>query len=273
MRARDVFSPPPSVLDAQADSSSLSASVVGARHLSNDAMIDAIADAYRSIWHRAQRSPHTHLVRLWNGVPGIHDRVDEARDRYMLFNAGRFIAMREWFGAVDLASVAPAASGVGIDGEDFIVHALAMATPGVSIQNPRQTPAAHYSKRYGPLPPCFARATRIDLAERRTLFVSGTAAIVGEESVYANDLAHQVDCTIENLAAVVLAGGGPAASLPLAAYSSLRVYLPRDTDRHAVESKLRPAVRRDVAIEFVAAELCRRELLVEIEGVADWSVA
>ena len=29
------------------------------------------------------------------------------------------------------------------------------------VENPRQIPAFRYSKRYGPIPPCFARATRI----------------------------------------------------------------------------------------------------------------
>ena len=247
--------------------------IANARALANDAFVEAIADAYKSLWQQVSQTQHPHIVRFWNGVGGIHDRVDAGMDRYMLFNAGRYRAMRDHFGdGVDLASVAASASGVGIAGDDLIIHALSMADAGTSVQNPRQTPAVRYSKRFGPLPPCFARATRVEFNGRPVLLVAGTAAILGEDSLYANDLDHQLGLTVENLSAVVdAASGRPTAQAALTAFTSLRVYLPRAGDQDRIEAALRPRLRDGSTLEFVPAQLCRRELLIEIEGVADLS--
>ena len=52
-------------------------------------------------------------------------------------------------------------------------HQTQNSAPGVAIENPRQTPSYHYSRRYGPRPPCFARATRFG-----SLLFIGTPEIV-----------------------------------------------------------------------------------------------
>src|SRR5689334_14034521 len=52
---------------------------------------------YGAIRRAVDLSPHRHIVRMWNHIPGIHDPLDSACDRYMHFNAGRFAAMCEWF--------------------------------------------------------------------------------------------------------------------------------------------------------------------------------
>src|SRR3954447_23005099 len=140
------------------------------------------AAVYRAIRTAFDNSPHRHVVRMWNHIPGIHDPLDAECDRYMHFNAGRFEAMCEWFGgAGSFPQRVPAASGVGHDGQDLIVHALAMREPGTPVENPQQVPAFRYSKRYGPLPPCFARATQI-ARPAPSLLIAGTAAITGEVS-------------------------------------------------------------------------------------------
>ena len=44
------------------------------------------------------------------------------------------------------------------------LHSLSRAEdPGTPVENPRQTPSWRYSSRYGPLPPCFSRATIVDI--------------------------------------------------------------------------------------------------------------
>jgi chorismate lyase/3-hydroxybenzoate synthase len=132
-----------------------------------------------------------------------------------------------------------------------------------------------YSDRYGPLPPCFARATV--LADRRMILVGGTASIRGEESVHTASLSKQLSETLTNLASVVEAahasvGVAPARGLDEAAwlgrYRELRVYYPRAEDAGAIERAVRRAFAKGCRIEMVRAGLCRAELLVEIEGVA-----
>ena len=88
-------------------------------------------------------------------------------DRYMVFNAGRYDAYARWYGTPRAFNHAPAtASAVGVQGADLSIFCLAAQTPGTPIENPRQTPSWRYSTRYGPKPPCFARATVVSYARR-----------------------------------------------------------------------------------------------------------
>jgi enamine deaminase RidA (YjgF/YER057c/UK114 family) len=175
----------------------------------------------------------------------------------MAFNVGRYAAMSEWFHD-GLARHAPAATGVGNPGDDLVIHGLAAPYAGQGVQNPRQTAPTDYSARYGPRPPCFARATRVG----HVLLVSGTAAITGEDSVAPDDLSRQLDLTLDHLAA--LAGG-------LANYRSLRAYVPRQADATPVSATLATRVPGIGRVTPIVTDLCRPELLVEIEGVAEES--
>lgn len=224
---------------------------------------------YGAIRRAIDASPHRHIVRMWNHIPGIHDPLDSACDRYMHFNAGRFAAMCEWFGgAAHIPTFVPAASGVGHHGQDLIVHALAMSQPGTPVENPQQVPAFRYSKRYGPLPPCFARATRVALPEP-VLLIAGTAAITGELSRHIGDLRKQFELTIENLRILIRAGASANETAdPLARMEQVRIYVLRSDDFVMVQGLATDAFSPDAQIELVRADLCRADLLVEIEGLA-----
>ncbi|MDB5324496.1 MAG: hypothetical protein JWM57_65, partial [Phycisphaerales bacterium] len=195
-------------------------------------------------------------IRIWNYVPALLAPAGAELNRYMAFNAGRFEAMSRWFGEAGLAKHAPAGTGVGAPGDDLIIHGIGTTTPGEAVQNPLQTPAFHYSARYGPRPPCFARATRVG----RVLLVSGTAAITGEDTVAPDDLPRQLALTLDHLAA--LAGD-------LRAYRSVRAYVPRRDDVTAVIAYLSARLSSDCDIRPIVTDLCRPELRVEIEGIAD----
>jgi chorismate lyase / 3-hydroxybenzoate synthase len=235
-----------------------------------------VAAAYGEIAAGLRGSAVGHPVRLWNYVPSINGEMGDGRDRYMVFNAGRYRAFAEWYGGDgtfdrDVAT----ASGVGHDGRDLVIHCLAARAPGVSVENPRQVAPHRYSDRYGPVPPCFARATVLE--KRGLILVGGTASIRGEASVHGASLAKQLEETLTNLASVVGAayakvGDATARDAAqnelLARYRELRVYYPRAKDARAIESTVRRAFAKGCRIEMVRAGLCRAELLVEIEGVA-----
>jgi chorismate lyase/3-hydroxybenzoate synthase len=163
---------------------------------------------------------------------------------------------------------------VGHDGQDLIVHALAMREPGTPVENPQQVPAFRYSKRYGPLPPCFARATRISWPAP-SLLIAGTAAITGEISRHVGDLDKQFELTIQNLRILIRAGASAGSAAnddagidPLIRMEQVRIYVLRSDDFAAV-GKLASAVFAPAArVELVRADLCRADLLVEIEGLA-----
>lgn len=238
----------------------------------------ATFDAYVAIAHQLEIGQHRHPVRFWNYIPDIHGRFDDGRDRYMAFNAGRFDAFTQWYGGPSaFAQHLPTASGVGCMGSDLVVHCLAAAAPGSAVENPRQIPSYHYSPRFGPLPPCFARATVVGARTRRAamLLVGGTASVRGEESVYQDDLPRQMDETLVNLASLVRAARcmhSPRRALrqddTLHCFRELRVYYTRGSQQDEIVAAVQAAFGGLRRMELMQADLCRSELLVEIEGMA-----
>lgn len=238
----------------------------GAAEMDGPALQEATFSAYDALMSRLAEQGPWHPVRIWNFVPRILAAGGEGQDRYMRFNAGRHRAFCKRLGTGQFERMLPAASAVGYGGGSLIVHTMACRRPATCIANPRQQEPHRYSRRFGPLPPCFARAVLLENAGEKLLLVGGTASVRGEDSVHIGDVRAQLAETFENLSAVASqAWGGDA---PLAGYREVRVYYVRESDvaevRHAVLSRL-PQLTR---VEFTQAELCRADLLVEIEGIA-----
>lgn len=222
-----------------------------------------------------------HPIRLWNFIPSILSPLGELKHRYMVFNAGRFDALSAWLGGEHgLDRHVATASGVGHVGRDLEIHCLASTVAGEPVENPRQISSYRYSRRYGPKPPCFARATRFQPTDGEPwLLVGGTASVVGEDSVHGASLDCQLRETLLNLAAVVHAGGAPAGAPDLSGddlvgglmqrYRYLRIYYVREADRRMLGEEIGRRLGPETELEWVRADLCRPELLVEIEGVAD----
>jgi enamine deaminase RidA (YjgF/YER057c/UK114 family) len=262
------------LLDA-GDFALASSRIVGAASIPADLLQRRVTETYGAIAAKLDKLAARHPVRLWNHIPSIHERMDADRDRYMVFNAGRYEAFTQWYGGADgFDREVATASGVGHSGADLVVHCLAAVAPGVAIDNPRQIAPHRYSARYGPLPPCFARATL--LKSPGLILVGGTASIKGEDSLHRADLRQQLDETLTNLASVVETAHrkfGRAAHHPrehwLDRYREVRVYYPKPADAAELESAVRDAFAPACRIEMRRADLCRCELLVEIEGIAE----
>jgi chorismate lyase / 3-hydroxybenzoate synthase len=262
---------------AQSEHFSLvSARLSGARELLPEELQQRVCDAYHQIAASLAQTSSPHPVRFWNIIPDIHRPAGDGTDRYMIFNAGRFRALAEWFGGAEaFARLVPAASGVGHDGDDLVIHALGASAPGEPMSNPRQIAPYRYSRRFGPLPPCFARATLVrNQREPSLLLVGGTASIRGEDSVHPQSLRQQTLETLENLACLVATACNAEyqsnqQAAWLAFYRHLRIYYPRAVDRRPIAELLNESFTYRPQMEFVRANLCRSELLVEIEGVAN----
>ncbi|MFN7979027.1 MAG: hypothetical protein U0P30_12885 [Vicinamibacterales bacterium] len=238
---------------------------------------DAVSTAYRQLFADVGARGGPRPVRFWSFIPGIHDALGDGLDRYMVFNAGRHAVFAEHFGTVDFARGAiPTASAVGIDGRRLHVHCLAADVVADAIENPRQIPAYRYSRRFGPRPPSFARATRIARTDAPPLLlVGGTASIRGEDSRNIDDLDRQLDETLLNLAAVVAAAEGAAIPTSdadvrrcLSRYAGLRAYYLHEAQHDAIAARVAASVDAACEVELLPATMCRPELLVEIEGVA-----
>ncbi len=226
-------------------------------------------------------------LRWWNYLPGIRERLPGGERLYEVFNAGRFEAYRRWYGTDLFGPRLAAACCVDHHGRDLVLHALASPVPGAPVENPRQTPSYHYSERYGCLPPSFSRAVLLDgsllgLAAEHCAIVSGTASVVGEDSRHEGDFGAQLAETFRNLASlsamlVAKSRPGPEADADakaegrhLSRYRDLRAYLVDEADAPeltAAVKRLFPSLAR---LEVVTVDLCRPELLVEVEGIAAW---
>ena len=251
--------------------------VANANRLQPADFIQATLNALMDVQKRIESVGCAYPIRFWNFLPDIHrtQKIDgQDRDRYMLFNEARVLAFRDWLQPDATASACratPAASGVGHAGDDLLIHCLAMKQPGQSIENPRQIRSFDYSRRYGPKPPNFARATFVAHPDftHPQLLVAGTASIVGEQSMHDGNLLAQIEETIANLKSLLTTAGITDIADPLAAFTSLRVYYRNTSDQDAIELALQNQLSRQVPVEFLHADICRRELLVEIEGLAE----
>jgi chorismate lyase/3-hydroxybenzoate synthase len=248
----------------------LRTSVIGAREMPADELRSRVSDTYVAIGGTLS-ALHRQPIRFWNYLPNPGEPMGNGLDRYMVFNAGRFDGYTKWQGAASCFGPSLAtASGVGTLGDDLVVHCLASDIAGTPVENPRQKPAWQYSPRYGPMPPCFSRATIATVTGRRVLLIGGTASIVGEDSRHNDDVAAQLEETLRNLEALIDAASGAAGTgAALSRLIDLRVYVARADDAPAIRSVLEARCTRASRIDLAVARVCRPELLVEVEGVAE----
>ena len=212
-------------------------------------------NAYEALFRAAG---DLHLIRIWNHIAGLNDG-DGDTERYRRFCIGRHDA----FAAAGWPKQRfPSASGVGMPGGALTVYALAADNAGVQVENPRQVSAYDYPRQYGPRSPSFARAT----IAAGLLLTAGTSSVVGHQTVHADDVEAQLDETLVNLDAVARAAGAPG----LATFDRLKVYLRRRSDYPVVAARLEREFPRAQKL-FLEADICRNDLLVEIEGVGPLS--
>lgn len=202
------------------------------------------------------------LARAWNLVPDIHGGPADD-DRYMRFCLGRSVAFEEHFGA-GFERCLPAGTAVGAGGQIEVTF-LAVREPVHHLENPRQVRAYRYPPRYGARGPSFTRATCVTPASGGQLWISGTASILGHASQHLGDPRAQTIETLRNLRALV--HGASGLERPLAGHVvSARVYVKRPVDLAAIRSVVEPDLA-GARVTYLCADMCRRELLVEIEAV------
>jgi chorismate lyase/3-hydroxybenzoate synthase len=95
------------------------------------------------------------------------------------------------------------------------------------------------------------------------VLISGTASIVGHVSQHHDDAMEQLEETVRNLTAF---NAHASRRRTTASKDLLKVYLRDPALTAPVAERLRQ-LYPDCEILFVAADICRRELLLEIEAV------
>ena len=236
---------------------------------SGDVFEDLARSAYEKIFEYCTQSGFSHLLRMWNYFPGIN--ADQSGlERYRRFCVGRHQAFSTHDN--EFISSLPAASAVGTQSGPLQVLFLAGKQAGRPFENPRQISAYEYPSVYGPKSPSFARATLYSTSTGCQLFVAGTASIVGHATRHHSDPAKQTVETLSNIDAILnrVCHEGQEVRGIETPEGLLKVFV-----RH---QKYFPAVREVLEAHelgkgpklYVLGEMCRKELLVEIEGM--WSL-
>ena len=130
--------------------------------------------------------------------------------------------------------------------------------------------AYFYPAAYGPKSPTFSRAVLAHPPGQEILFISGTASILGHQTVHAGDVAAQTEESLNNILAVLAEANRQAHSTPFQARElCYRAYVRHAADQPRVARVLAAvvgAVVGAVDICYVEADVCRSDLLVEIEA-------
>jgi chorismate lyase/3-hydroxybenzoate synthase len=221
--------------------------------------------AYELILRTLREMDRPHLLRVWNYIPRINAE-ENGEERYRTFNRGRRAAFR--VAGYETAASVPAACALGTAQGPLQVAVLASRRPVITIENPRQVSAYHYPRQYGQEPPLFSRAAWF--AQERgqdLLFISGTASIVGHESLHPGDALAQTRESLLNITAVIEVANQRVGKAQWSLQDlSGCVYV-----RHAGDY---PEVRAYLESQglhrfcYLHGDVCRSELLVEIEAEA-----
>lgn len=218
------------------------------------------------------------IVRQWNYIGNILSLQNE-RQNYQIFNEVR----SEFYGRYRTVKGYPAATGVGMKlggvALDFCAVAPGMAGSVKPVDNPNQINAYEYGQqvllgvpgidKIRKNPPQFERALLLPGKKYATLFVSGTASIIGQETIGKEDIEKQTHVTIGNI--MKLTGHERISTIwdkhetCTGSFSLLRIYIKRREDFNTVRSICREHFPGIPAV-YIMADICREELLTEIEA-------
>ncbi|MGA2253606.1 MAG: dioxygenase [Thermoguttaceae bacterium] len=222
------------------------------------------------------------VIRTWFYLGGIVEN-DGPLQRYKELNRARsdffqdihFLNGRAPAG--HSGRVYPSSTGIGTSGRGIILSAIALVSDrsdiqAVPLENPRQTAAYDYATSYSPHSPKFSRAMVLSCGTYTTIFISGTASITHSQTRHPGDPVKQTEETLDNIAALIAEENLARHRLPglgttLASLGFARVYIKRPDDYTAVRATCEKRLGMLPTI-YAIADICRPELLVEIEGVA-----
>ena len=222
---------------------------------------------------KAEQMNFGDIVRQWNYLERITD-ITHGNQCYQDFNDVRtlFYASSEW------ESGYPAATGIGTQYGGILIdfNAVSGEVDIVPLDNDWQRAAHVYSDEVlishradtEKGTPKFERGKSVSDRRQEVIYISGTAAIRGEESVTTGDVLLQTEITLENIQHLIgLEEGRENLPEHSGRLGLLRVYLKNEEDAPAVKADL-DKLCPDLPIAYLYADVCREELLIEIEGIA-----
>ena len=226
----------------------------------------ATESAYRQVFALLDTLHYPHLFRFWNYIADINTH-SFGLERYRQFNLGRqdaFLAHGR-----DVVGNVPAACALGLAQGPLTIAFLAGRVAPLNIENPRQISAYQYPQQYGPRSPTFSRASLVRLGQDEVLFISGTASVVGHATLHPADVVAQTRETMTNIEAVLAEANRPTGQ-PKFDLAGLyyKVYVRHPADLAQIRAELAHCVGGALKAVYLQADVCRQDLLLEIEATA-----
>ncbi|WP_291528705.1 hypothetical protein [Bacteroides sp. UBA939] len=228
----------------------------------------------------AEKMPVSTIVRQWNYIEKITAYDVTGRQHYQNFNDARSL----FYQTADWTTGYPAATGIGTQWGGIMVDADVLLCEDRSVRvcgvdNPLQVAAHAYSQKVllgekdvtlsQKTTPKFERAKAIWKEDHGFVYVSGTAAIRGEQSLEGVGIEQQTVTTLENIEYLVSHDNLNRAGIPVTEDASLitfRVYVKRWEDMEKARKVVTERYPTLPAI-YTLTDVCRSELLIEIEGM------
>jgi hypothetical protein len=210
------------------------------------------------------------IVRQWNYIGNITSITDKG-ENYHNFNSVR----SRNYAAYRTQKVFPAATGIGIKhggvSLDFFAVKGGDELGIFPVNNPEQVRPYQYGQVVlkGVQCPQFERAMAVSYANEYSLFISGTASILGQDTIGIDDIEKQTIVTIENIMKLVDTNnrnGSPGTtSFDTENLILLRVYVKKQSDFTKVK-QICSSYFNGAPSVYIEADVCRENLLVEIEA-------
>jgi enamine deaminase RidA (YjgF/YER057c/UK114 family) len=221
------------------------------------------------------------IVRQWNYIPSIlsvNKFENGSLQNYQIFNDIRAL----YFDPDMFKNGFPAATGIGANYGSVIIDFIAVnsedETTVIPIKSPVQQNAYSYSEKVlegealsgesGKKPPLFERGKLVSYTDRNYVFISGTASIKGENTISTGDVEEQTKITIDNIKELTVKKNMESIGVAgddTPTYDYVRVYMKNRTDFNVVKKIVEQQMKvKDII--YVEADICRNNLLVEIEA-------
>jgi enamine deaminase RidA (YjgF/YER057c/UK114 family) len=223
------------------------------------------------------------VVRQWNYIEKITVNVNHnnsTSQHYQIFNDVR----SKFYQQASFSTGFPAATGIGMDYGGIIIDIIAVQFGNkgsvIAVKNPVQLDAYTYSTEvlaenntmsdFCRTTPKFERAKILITPENKWVFISGTAAIKGQVSNPGLSAEQQTEMTIQNILNLISPENLKKYGIEKGekmSMSHVRVYVKNRADVQQVKAiclKYFP----HIPVVYFVADICRPELLVEIEGQA-----
>lgn len=218
------------------------------------------------------------LVRQWNYIGNILDEKDGLQN-YQIFNEVR----SEYYGKYRTVHGYPAATGIGMKlGGVIIDFCAVMSNEKVMVkpvENPNQINAYEYGQQIlkgtsgkgksVKHPPQFERALFLKENFKSTLLISGTASIIGQDTIGVDDIEKQTRVTIENINKLTdqnrIVQNFTNNDMGWGRFILLRIYIKKQ-EYFSTVKMICGEQFPDVPAIYIESDICRDNLLVEIEA-------